>query len=72
MTLFRQLLLFSLLILTGLCTGLWIGELQRTRLFLINQLESHAQDTATSLGLSLSTLARNRYPGNGNHDQRPV
>lgn len=57
MTLFRQLLLFSLLILTGLCTGLWIGELQRTRLFLINQLESHAQDTATSLGLSLSTLA---------------
>lgn len=57
MTLFRQLLLFSLLILIGLCTGLWIGELQRTRHFLINQLESHAQDTATSLGLSLSTLA---------------
>lgn len=57
MTLFRQLLLFSLLILIGLCTGLWIGELQRTRHFLINQLESHAQDTATSLGLTLSTVA---------------
>jgi diguanylate cyclase (GGDEF)-like protein len=58
MTLYRQLLLFTLITLICLCTGLWIGEQKRTRDFLIDQLESHAQDTATSLGLSLSTLAK--------------
>jgi diguanylate cyclase (GGDEF)-like protein len=36
-----------------------MGELKRTRDFLINQMESHAQDTATSLGLSLTTLSHN-------------
>ena len=58
MTLYRQLLLFTLITLICLCTGLWIGEQKRTRDFLVDQLESHAQDTATSLGLSLSTLAK--------------
>jgi len=58
MTLYRQLLLFTLIILIGLCAGLWVGDHKRTRDFLIDQLESHAQDTATSLGLSLSTLAK--------------
>ncbi|NLX19604.1 MAG: EAL domain-containing protein [Desulfobulbus sp.] len=57
MTLYRQLLLFGLSTIILLCIGLWAGELQRTRQFLVAQLESHAQDTATSLGLSLSTLA---------------
>ncbi len=57
MTLYRQLLLSTLLILLCLCTGLWIGELKRTRDFLVHQMETHAQDTATSLGLSLTTLA---------------
>ena len=56
MTLFRQLLVYAVVLLTCLCTGLWVGELKRTRDYLIKQLESHAQDTATSLGLSVSTL----------------
>jgi len=57
MTLYRQLLLSALLMLLCLCSGLWLGELTRTRDFLVNQMEVHAQDTATSLGLSLTTLA---------------
>ena len=57
MTLYRQLLFSALLILLCLCTGLWIGELKHTRDFLINQMETHTQDTATSLGLTLSTIA---------------
>lgn len=56
MTLYRQ-LLFSTLILFGLLFGVvWLEKLQSTRTFLVNQLESHAQDTATSLGLSLSPV----------------
>ncbi len=58
MTLYRQLLLCTLLILACLCSGLWMGELKRTRDFLANQMETHAQDTATSLGLSITTLAK--------------
>lgn len=56
MTLYRQLLLCTFITLVCLGTGLWMGELKRTRDFLVNQMEAHAQDTATSLGLSLSTL----------------
>jgi diguanylate cyclase (GGDEF)-like protein len=58
MTLYRQLLIFTLITLICLCTGLWVGEQKRTHAFLVDQLESHAQDTATSLGLSLSTLSK--------------
>lgn len=57
MTLYRQLLFSNFIILICLCTGLWMGELKRTRDFLVNQMETHAQDTATSLGISLTTLA---------------
>jgi len=57
MTLYRQLFLCTFITLACLCTGLWMGELKRTRDFLVNQMETHAQDTATSLGLSLTTLA---------------
>jgi len=56
MTFYKQLLLSALLVLLCLCAGLWMGELTRTRDFLINQMEVHAQETATSLGLSLTTL----------------
>ena len=56
MTLYRQLLFFTLVTLACLSAGLWIGDHKRTHDFLTDQLESHAQDTATSLGLSLSTL----------------
>lgn len=57
MTLYRQLLLGSLLILLCLCAGFYLAELKRTRDFLTNQMEVHAQDTASSLGLSLSSVA---------------
>lgn len=56
MTLYRQLLLFTLFLFSVLLFGVWIEKLHSTRSFLVNQLESHAQDTATSLGLSLSPV----------------
>ncbi|TKB24765.1 EAL domain-containing protein [Desulfopila sp. IMCC35006] len=60
MTLFRQLLIFTLILFVMLFAGIWIEKLQSTRSFLTTQLESHAQDTATSLGLSLSPfMAKN-------------
>ena len=55
MTLSRQLIL----LITGLVMLLFIGTLaisvQNTRAYLESQLESHAQDAATSLGLSATT-----------------
>lgn len=54
MTLYRQLLAFTLLLLSALLVGVWMEKLQSTRTFLLAQLEAHAQDTATSLGLSLT------------------
>ena len=54
MTLYRQLVFFTLVLFFLLFTGTWLANLESTRSFLIDQLESHAQDTATSLGLSIS------------------
>jgi diguanylate cyclase (GGDEF)-like protein len=54
MTLYRQLIIFTLVLFFLLFAGTWYAKLDSTRSFLINQLESHAQDTATSLGLSIS------------------
>lgn len=54
MTLYRQLLFFTLILFFLLFAGTWIAKLNSTRTFLQDQLESHAQDTATSLGLSIS------------------
>ena len=54
MTLYRQLVIFTLVLFFILFTGTWLTKLESTRSFLVNQLESHAQDTATSLGLSIS------------------
>lgn len=56
MTLYRQLLIFTLVLFILLFAGVWIEKLSSTRTFLMDQLESHAQDTATSLGLSLSPI----------------
>ncbi len=56
MTLYRQLLLFTVFLFSLLFLGVWIEKLHSTRNFLVNQLQSHAQDTATSLGLSLSPV----------------
>src|SRR4030042_2020587 len=54
MTLYRQLIIFPLVLFLLLFAGTWYAKLDSTRSFLTDQLESHAQDTATSLGLSIS------------------
>ncbi|EKD40489.1 MAG: hypothetical protein ACD_75C00034G0001 [uncultured bacterium] len=54
MTLYRQLLIFTFVLFLTLFTSTWLIKLHNTRTFLEDQLESHAQDTATSLGLSIS------------------
>jgi diguanylate cyclase (GGDEF)-like protein len=54
MTLYRQLVAFTLALFLLLFIGTWIARLQTMRVFLGAQLESHAQDTATFLGLSIS------------------
>ncbi|MGI6655747.1 MAG: bifunctional diguanylate cyclase/phosphodiesterase [Desulfobulbus sp.] len=56
MTLYRQLLLYAGLTLLALAVGLWAAEIHLTRKTLTSQLASQNQDTATFLGLSLSTL----------------
>lgn len=54
MTLYRQLIVFILLLFILLFFGTWLAKLHSTRVFLVDQLASHAQDTATSLGVSIS------------------
>ncbi len=54
MTLYRQLVIFTFLLFFVLFAGTWVVKLESTRSFLMDQLASHAQDTATSLGLSIS------------------
>ena len=55
MTLYRQITLSIILLLLTAFLGTVIISTQNLRNFLLTQLESHAQDTATSLGLSLSS-----------------
>ena len=54
MTLNRQLLLIILTLFSCMLVGTFTISLNNTRQYLMRQLESHAQDAATSLGLSLS------------------
>jgi len=54
MTLYRQLVIFTLGLFFILFAGTLLVKFESTRSFLIDQLESHAQDTATSLGVSIS------------------
>ncbi len=57
MSLKTQLMLFiNAVVIALLAATFWIN-LDNTRSFLQHQLESHAQDTATSLGLTLSHVA---------------
>lgn len=53
MTLYRQMFIFIVLLFTLLFTAASAIKLQSTRAFLEEQLNTHAQDTATSLGLSI-------------------
>lgn len=54
MTLYRQLIIFTFLLFLLLLAGTWYAKLESTSSFLTSQLESHAQDTATFLALSIS------------------
>lgn len=54
MTLYKQLVLVILTLFMLMFIGTLLVNYHTTRAFLIEQLESHAQDTATSLGVSLS------------------
>ena len=57
MSLYRQLIIFTLALFLVLLTGTWLVTFEGTRSYLINQMESHAQDTATSLGIAISQFA---------------
>ncbi|HEX2796838.1 MAG TPA: LapD/MoxY N-terminal periplasmic domain-containing protein, partial [Immundisolibacter sp.] len=57
MTLLRQLILAILALLLLVFAGSVAISVANTRHYLDAQLQSHAQDAATSLGLSLSTSA---------------
>lgn len=54
MTLSRQLLLSGILVLICLFAGMLFYVVDNTQTFIDHQLAKHAEDTATSLGLSLS------------------
>lgn len=56
MSLNKQMALFIASLLMILLIGTFILNLSNTKVFLQEQLRSHAQDTATSLGLSLSSI----------------
>ena len=54
MTLFRQLILSGLVILLFIFVGMTTYVVKNTQTFIDQQLSSHAQDTATALGLCLT------------------
>lgn len=60
MTLHRQLILIVFGLFLIVFTGTFYISIQNVRSYLNNQLISHAQDTATSLGLSLSPHMKNK------------
>ncbi|MDX1795261.1 MAG: LapD/MoxY N-terminal periplasmic domain-containing protein, partial [Hydrogenovibrio sp.] len=62
MSLSKQMILFITSILLILLLGTFALNFHNTKTFLEHQLESHAQDTATSLGLSLSSVADAQDP----------
>lgn len=59
MTLYRQISGVLLILFLFIFGGILFISVNNTRAFLTDQLQSHAQDTATSLGLSLSSAIKN-------------
>ncbi len=55
MTLYRQLLLCTVLILSSLGSAMWMGELKRSHDYLVSQMATQTQESANFLGLALST-----------------
>lgn len=63
MTLSRQLIIIGIALFLLMFIGTFVVSVNNTRNFIAAQLESHAQDTATSLGLSLSPpMQKNDLP----------
>ncbi len=62
MTLKKQIIIFITTLLVILLAGTFWLNFLNTKNFLKDQLTSHAQDTATSLGLSLSSVANPEEP----------
>jgi len=60
MTLYRQIVLVIVLLSVLILAGTIVINVHNTHDYLETQLESHAQDTATSLGLSLSPQMANK------------
>lgn len=58
MTLSRQLIIIGIALFLLMFIGTFVVSVNNTRNYIAAQLESHAQDTATSLGLSLSPPMR--------------
>jgi diguanylate cyclase (GGDEF)-like protein len=59
MTLTKQLLLSGMIVLLCLFAGMITYVVRNTQTFLDQQLSSHAQDTATALGVSLTLTMKN-------------
>lgn len=59
MTLTKQLLLSGMIVLLCLFAGMITYVVRNTQTFLDQQLASHAQDTATALGMSLTLTMKN-------------
>lgn len=66
MSLSKQMIIFIASMLIVLLAGTFMLNLNNTKSFLEQQLQSHAQDTATSLGLSLSSVADPEDPSSMN------
>lgn len=56
MTLYKQLFFSTFFILVCLCSALWLGEFKRTRDFIDLQMGTQVQESATFLGLTLSSV----------------
>lgn len=60
MTLYRQLSIIIIFIFLAMFTGTFAITLDNSRQYLNSQLQSHAQDTATMLGLSISPYLKDK------------
>jgi len=59
MTLYKQLFFGVFFVLFCLCSALWVGEFNRTRDFLDSQMGTQTFESATFLGLTLSSVQGN-------------
>lgn len=60
MTLYRQLILVITCLIASLMVGNFLVSVMNARTYVSEQMEIHAQDTATSLGLTISHVAKTK------------